>query len=268
MPLHRMTPKKPRLGQHFLVSPAARQRVVEALGELEGRTVVEIGPGSGALTDLLASRAGHLIAVELDRVLAAHLRAKWDASHQVQILEANILDVDLSSLQPAPDEKLVIVGNLPYYLTSDILLHLFARVESIERAVVMVQEEVAERLAAHPGVRAYGVLSATAQMHASVEKLFTLTPEDFDPPPKVHSAVVRFKMRSRFADLGVDRAEFLRFLQACFNQKRKTLLNNLKAAGIAGPARAEAALEHAELDPRIRAESVPLEIMAQLYRSL
>lgn len=259
-----MPAKKPKLGQNFLTSPAAPLRIVEALGDISNATVLEIGPGRGALTGLLAQRAQQLICVELDRNLAARFRSEWAHAAHVRLVEDDILRVDLSALSATP---LTVVGNLPYYITSDILLHLFAHAHSLRRAVVMVQDEVADRLAARPGVRDYGVLSGTAQMHAQVEKLFVLPPSAFTPPPEVNSAVVRLEMRPRFRDLGVERAAFLRFLQASFQQKRKTLANNWKAAGIP-QADILSAFAAADLPPSIRAEAVPLEAMATAFRCL
>jgi len=267
-----MSPKKPKLGQNFLTDPTARQRIVEALGDISSDTVLEIGPGRGALTSLLATRARNLIAVELDRALAPRLTETWQHAQHVAILHADILELDLSKVRAvtgvAGDDPLVVVGNLPYYITSDILLRLFAQAASIQRAVVMVQEEVADRLAATSGTSAYGVLSATAHMHARVEKLFALPPEAFSPPPSVTSAVVRFEMRPRFEELQVERIGFLRFLQTCFRQKRKTLLNNLKGTGIAEISDILAAVESVGLNPTIRAEAVSLEAMALIYRRL
>ncbi len=267
-----MSPKKPKLGQNFLTDPNARLRIVEALGDISSDTVLEIGPGRGALTSLLATRARNLIAVELDRALAPRLTETWQHAQHVAILHADILELDLSEVRAmtgvSGEGPLVVVGNLPYYITSDILLRLFAQAASVQRAVVMVQEEVADRLAASSGISAYGVLSATAQMHARVEKLFALPPEAFSPPPSVTSAVVRLEMRPRFEELQVERIGFLRFLQTCFRQKRKTLLNNLKGTGIAEISDISAAVENAGLDPAIRAEAVPLETMALIYRRL
>ncbi len=267
-----MSQKKPKLGQNFLTDPSARQRIVESLGDISASTVLEIGPGRGSLTDLLAKRARYLIAVELDRTLGPRLTETWKQADHVAILHGDILDIDLANVRSHSglpgNDPLVVVGNLPYYITSDILLHLFAHAASIARAVVMVQEEVADRLAARCGTSAYGLLSATAQMHGQVEKLFPLPPEAFSPPPSVTSAVVRFDMRPRFGELHVDRAGFMRFLQRCFRQKRKTLLNNLKGAGSAETAELMAAIADAGLNPAIRAEAVPLEAMATLYRRL
>ncbi|MEO6830455.1 MAG: 16S rRNA (adenine(1518)-N(6)/adenine(1519)-N(6))-dimethyltransferase RsmA [Acidobacteriaceae bacterium] len=263
-----MPQKKPKLGQNFLTSPSARQHIVEALGDISASTVLEIGPGRGALTDLLATRARRLVAVELDRTLAPRLAATWAHAQHVRILQADILELDLATVLENPEERWVVVGNLPYYITSDILLHLFAQAAVISRAVVMVQDEVADRLAAPCGIRDYGVLSATAQMHARVEKLFTLPPEAFTPPPGVNSAVVRLDMRPRFEELQVKRKAFLYFLQLCFRQKRKTLANNFKAAEIGDALLLSAAFKAADVDPGIRAEAVPLESMARLYREL
>lgn len=269
-----MSQKKPKLGQNFLTDPSARLRIVEALGDISNSTVLEIGPGRGALTDLLAKRAHRLIAVELDRVLAPRLTETWKHADHVRIHQGDILELDLASLPNVVglsfNDPLVVVGNLPYYITSDILLHLFAQANSVARAVVMVQDEVADRIAAKSGTSDYGVLSATAQMHARVEKLFVLPPEAFTPPPKVHSAVVRLEMRPRFHELQVERIYFMRFLQLCFHQKRKTLANNLKGMhiGMAATSSVQTVIEEVGLNPSVRAEAVSLEAMAQLYRRL
>jgi len=264
-----MSSRKPKLGQNFLIDASACNRIVETLGDISDRTVLEIGPGRGALTDLLAARAQQLIAVEIDRDLAPRLKAKWSQKNHVRILQSDILQLDLTTLQ-SPEEncRLIVAGNLPYYITSDVLLYLFSQAAAISRAVLMVQEEVADRIAAHPGVRDYGVLSATAQMHARVEKLFVLPPTSFAPPPKINSAVVRLEMRPRFEELAVERVPFLRFLQVCFQQKRKTLANNLKAAAVGSPEEIFVAIETVDLDPAVRAEAVPLKTMARLYRKL
>lgn len=267
-----MSQKKPKLGQNFLIDPTARQRIVEALGDISSSTVLEIGPGRGALTDLLAARAHNLIAIELDRALAPRLTEIWKSSGHVAILQADILELDLAGVRAATgiagDAPLVVVGNLPYYITSDILLRLFAQAAYISRAVVMVQEEVADRLAARSGTSAYGLLSATAQMHGRVKKLFALPPEAFSPAPSVSSAVVRLDVHPRFEELRVERTGFLRFLQMCFRQKRKTLVNNLKSAGIGEPEDVLAAIAEANLGVAVRAEAVSLEAMTLIYRRL
>jgi 16S rRNA (adenine1518-N6/adenine1519-N6)-dimethyltransferase len=259
--------QKPKLGQNFLVDEAARVRIADALGDVSAATVIEIGPGHGAITSVLAGRCSRLIAIELDQSLAAELRFKFREQSNVEIVEADVLAVEFASLLQ-PGERASVVGNLPYYITSDILLKLFAasREGRLTRAVLMMQREVAERVAAAPGVRDYGLLSATAQMHAHIEELFTLPPSAFSPPPKVYSTVVRLEFASRFEELGVDPQSFDRFLHVVFAQKRKTLANNLRAAGY--PKEALESAWPAQIPPQARAESLGLEAMAELYRLL
>ena len=268
---------RPKLGQHFLADSSAGLRIVDALGDISQRTVLEIGPGRGALTSLLASRARRLIAIELDRVLAAQLRMKFALRPNVEIIEADVLAVDLSSLfapkpgttrpgLPFTPEPVRVVGNIPYQITSELLLRLFHHRQYFESMVLMVQREVADRLAAQPGGSEYGLLSATAQLYARVEKLFTLPPGAFAPPPRVHSAVVRLIMESQFEALQVPEERFIEFLKLAFAQKRKTLWNNLKAKYRTHALKA--AFDRAGVKPGARAETLPLEKSAGLYREL
>jgi 16S rRNA (adenine1518-N6/adenine1519-N6)-dimethyltransferase len=273
--------KKPKLGQNFLVDENACVRIAEAIGDASQRTVVEIGPGHGAITGLLAGadqqgqkRCAHLHCIEFDPALARELAFRFRNDPHVTIHHADILQTDLTALLPEPSTlnpkpcTLDIVGNLPYYITSDILLHLFAaaRAGAVGRAVVMMQREVAERIAAAPGSSDYGPLSAATQMHATVTNLFTLPPAAFSPPPDVYSTVLRLEFAPRFAKLGIEFEGFNRFLRASFAQKRKTLSNNLRAAGYT--ATQLTAAWPASLDPQARSEAVPLESMAKLYRAL
>jgi 16S rRNA (adenine1518-N6/adenine1519-N6)-dimethyltransferase len=268
---------KPKLGQHFLVSEDFAGRVVDALGDVSQSTVLEIGPGRGILTSLLARRARRLIGVELDRVLAAQLRLKFGMARNVEIIEADILAIDFDSLfGPKPGlsrpginlkpEPMRVVGNLPYYITSDILLRLFEFSKYFDSIVIMVQREVADRIAARPGGRDYGMLSATAQLYGRVEKLFTLPPGAFVPPPKVHSAVLRLTIDPQQEKLGVAGDGFIDFLRLSFGQKRKTLWNNLKAK-YAG-AELKRALAEAKVKATARAETLSLEESAAVYRAL
>ncbi len=268
---------KPKLGQHFLASPDAAVRIVGALGDISQSTVLEIGPGQGILTSMLAKNARRLIAVELDRVLAAQLRLKFGMSRNTEIIEADVLSIDFDSLfGPKPGlgrpgielkpEPVKVVGNLPYYITSEILLRLFEFSRYFETVVIMVQREVADRVAAAPGSRDYGLLSATAQLHASVENLFTLPPAAFNPPPKVHSSVLRLTMNLRQEKLGVAGEGFIAFLRLSFGQKRKTLWNNLKENYEA--AQLKSALAEAKVKATARAETLSLEQSAAIYRAL
>jgi len=253
---------KPKLGQNFLVSPTAPRAIVDALGDLSQATVLEIGPGRGALTGLLATRAKHVIAVELDAALASALQGG-----SVEVLCQDILKVDLSGLATQRGARLLVIGNLPYYISSPILTHLFAHSAVIDRAVLMAQREVAERIVAPPGSRAYGLLSATTQMYASVENLFTLPPGAFSPPPEVYSTVIRLTMHPRFEELNVAREGFVRFLRQVFALKRKTLANNLRASGYTAAA-VDAAFKQCAVDPQVRAEALSLESMACLFRAV
>jgi len=259
--------RKPKFGQNFLVDDAARHAIVDALGDLGKRTVIEIGPGHGAITEILAGRCHRLIALELDRALAAELSFRFRDQPQVQIIEGDVLKTDLRALVPE-GETADVIGNLPYYITSDILLQLFAAGSAglLARAVLMMQREVADRVSAAPGVRDYGLLSATAQMNAQVESLFTLPPSAFSPPPDVYSTVLRLQFAPRFVELGVDAAGFNNFLKRCFAQKRKTLQNNLRAAGYS--VEQLSSTWPASIPAQARAESLALEPMAELYRSL
>lgn len=269
--------KKPKLGQHFLIDGSAAVRIVESLGDVARGTVLEIGPGRGALTSLLAKQARRVIAVELDRVLAAQLRMRFALTPNVEIIEGDILAIDFDTVfGPKPGstrpgmnhqpDQVQVVGNLPYFITSDILLRLFACRKYLETIVLMVQREVADRLAAPPGKSEYGLLSATAQLYARVEKLFTLPPDAFSPPPKVHSAVVRLTVEPRLEKLGVPEAGFIDFLKLSFGQKRKTLWNNLKSEY--ETARLRSAVERSGIKPNVRAEALSLEKTAALFRAL
>lgn len=259
--------RKPKLGQNFLVDDDARHRIVDALGDVSGRTVVEIGPGHGAITEILAERCCRLIAVELDRALAAELRFRFREHANVTIIEQDVLTVNFTALANEAG-GVDVVGNLPYYITSDILLHLFAVAgdSRLRRAVLMMQREVGERIAAAPGVKEYGLLSATTQMYAEVQALMVLPPSAFNPPPAVYSSVVRLEFQPRFKELGVDAGGFDRFLKQAFAQKRKTLRNNLRVAGYAGET-VQAAWPGG-LAEAVRAEQVGLAVMAELYRGL
>ena len=273
---------KPKLGQHFLASDDYAAQIVDALGDVSQNTVLEIGPGRGMLTSLLAKHARRLIAVELDRVLAAQLRLRFGMFSNVEVIEADILSIDFDSLfGPKPGlrrpgiefrpDPVKVIGNLPYYITSDILLRLFDYSKYFESIVILVQREVADRIAAKPGSRDYGLLSATAQLYARVEKLFTLPPGAFSPPPKVHSAALRLTIAPRQEELGLGRSGasedgFIDFLKLSFGQKRKTLWNNLKSSY--PERRLRAALAQARVKPAARAETLSLEESAALFLAL
>jgi 16S rRNA (adenine1518-N6/adenine1519-N6)-dimethyltransferase len=259
-------PAKPKLGQNYLHDAQAIQRIVASLGDISGRTVVEIGPGRGAITGVLANRAGHVLAIELDPDLASRLRSEFPPE-RVTVVDQDMLNFDFAAAAAKAGQRLPVVGNLPYYITSPILLKLAASHAALDRAILMVQREVADRVASGPGSRDYGLLSVTVQMYGPVEKLFTLPPSAFSPPPEVHSTVFRWRFAPRFVELGIEEAGFLPFVRQAFAQKRKTLANNLRAAGI-DPATVAKMLSSAAVDPLARAEALPIEVLSVLWRSL
>jgi 16S rRNA (adenine1518-N6/adenine1519-N6)-dimethyltransferase len=268
---------KAKLGQNFLADRGAAAKIIAALGDISHALVVEIGPGKGALTAGLAEVAGRLIAIELDHLLAAELRYRFTRFANVEILEGDVLRIDfrtvlnrtigpLNDLRPERPARAHVVGNLPYYITSDILLRLFEFHDQFDVIVIMVQREVAERIAAAPGSRDYGLLSATAQLYTRVETLFTLPPGAFAPPPKVHSSVLRLTVAPRFADLGVEPKAFIQFLKTAFAMKRKTLINNLRK--IYPEMSIREALKVNGIRADVRAEALPLENAAGVFKLL
>ena len=266
---------KAKLGQNFLVSPTAPGAIVAAAGDLRDRTVLEVGPGRGAITGLLARSARRLVAVEYDHELADALIEQYrDAQPPVDIITNDVLRVNLTALAQRENDlagstggKLVVVGNLPYYITSEILMHMFAHAAVLDRAVVMMQREVADRICAEPKTREYGLLTVTAQLYATVDRLFDLAPTDFSPPPEVYSTVVRLHFSPRFAELQVEPETFIMFLRQCFAQKRKTISNNLRAAGYPAE-RLDAAWAAAGVSRESRAEALPIERLAALFLAL
>ena len=270
--------RKPKLGQHFLVDREAAETIVEALGDISNQIVIEIGPGRGALTQLLLDRAGHLIVIELDHVLAAQMRLKHMRNDRLEVVEGDFLRIEIPTLlghKPglmvdrtidSPVKTARVVGNIPYYITSDILLKLFDSHQHFDRFVLMMQKEVADRVVAKPGTSDYGLLSATAQLYTRVEKILTLPPGAFSPPPKVHSVVLRFETAPRLLELGVEERPFIEFLKLSFGQKRKTLANNLK--GHYSDAQIKAAFKVASLKSDVRAEALSLDQAAELFRAL
>jgi len=269
--------KKAKLGQNFLADRDAAAKILAALGDVSRALVVEIGPGKGALTAGLAERAGRLIAIELDHLLAAELRYRFVRFANVEILEGDVLRIDfrtvlnrtigpLNDLRPERPARAHVVGNIPYYITSDILLRLFEFHDQFDIIVIMVQREVAERIAAAPGSRDYGLLSATAQLYSKVETLFTLPPGAFAPPPKVHSTVLRLTVAPRFAELGIEPKAFIQFLKTAFAMKRKTLINNLRK--IYPDVSIREALKVNGIRADVRAEALPLESAAGVFKRL
>jgi 16S rRNA (adenine1518-N6/adenine1519-N6)-dimethyltransferase len=259
-------PRK-RFGQHFL-EPAWVAKLIEALAPAPADVFLEIGPGRGALTTSLAPRVGRLIAVEIDRDLAAALSAKLPP--HVRVVQGDFLDADLAALLRDEAKPVRVVGNLPYNVSSPILLKLLNAAgegRTLSDATVMLQKEVADRVAASPGTSDYGGLAIQAALVADVERLLTLPPGAFRPPPKVTSAVVRLRFRAPQVDVG-DRRIFDRLVRGVFLQRRKTLLNALKPVADALGTSAAEMIARARVDPTQRPQTLTLADMARLSRAV
>jgi 16S rRNA (adenine1518-N6/adenine1519-N6)-dimethyltransferase len=257
-PAHR--PRK-RFGQHFLIQPQIAQRIV-ALAELSGQeAVLEIGPGRGALTDRLAAAARELWLIEIDRDLHAALSQRFAASPHVHVIEADALRVDYAALLGAA-APVVVVANLPYNIATPLLMRLLENPELFCRLVVMVQREIADRLAAAPGGKSYGALSVMFQLVATLRTAVVIGHGSFHPRPKVDSAVVVIQPRST---PGVELTQLpavRRVVRAAFAQRRKQLGNALSSIS----SNAHAALDAIGIDPKRRAETLSIEDFVALSR--
>ena len=259
----RPPPPRKRLGQHFLHDSRALDAIVEALGPLEGRTVVEIGPGRGALTDRLVERAARVVAVELDRDLVPRLRARYADHPQVEIVESDVLQVSLGALAGGP---YVLAGNVPYYITTPILFHALAHPRP-ERAVYLVQREVAERMGAAPGGKTYGALSVNLQAVAKVEFVRTVGPRSFTPPPAVESAIVTVVPRATPVIAPDLEAAYRQFVIGAFGLRRKQMIRVLRTLASVPPEEASARLEASGIDPQARPETLDPAAFARLVRA-
>jgi len=259
-------PARPKLGQHFLRDRRFQRRIIDRLAIQPNDLVFEIGPGRGAMTELLASRAQQVVAIEIDRELATMLQQKFANRRGIEVLEADILQSDLTALcRRYQREQCFVFGNLPYYITSPILHHLLDSAGSISGMGLVVQREVAERLSATPGSRNYGYLTVLTQLHTNPRIEFGIPPGAFSPPPKVDSALVTFQMKT-ISLPAEERNALLDFVKLCFAHKRKNLLNNL--AAVYPRERAEAELTALRLPPTIRAEQLALEQFEKLLACL
>jgi len=216
------------LGQHFLRDASVARKIVAALDVHPGQLLLEIGPGTGALTAHLIETGARLVLVELDPRAVDLLRAGEGAA-AVELIEGDILSTDLSAIaRRSPGGMLRVVGNIPYNITSPILFHLLDNRRSIIDATLMMQREVARRLVAHPGSKDYGILSVFTQFYARPRMLFDVDPNSFVPPPGVISTVVQMAMRRATLVAALDEGHFRRMVRGVFSQRRKTLRNSLR----------------------------------------
>lgn len=240
-----------RFAQHFLIQGKIAERIV-ALARLSGReAVLEIGPGKGALTSLLAEAARELWLVEIDRELSAALRARYAGNPAVHVIEGDALAIDLAE-RLRPHAPIVVVANLPYNIATPLLMRLVERPDVFSLLVVMLQREVASRLSAAPGTKIYGALSVMFQLQASVRSSFTVGPAAFTPRPKVDSAVVVIEPKRPPCVSGEELREVRQVVRAAFAQRRKQLGNALAALGSG----AIDALARAGVDRRRRPETL------------
>jgi len=259
----RPPPIRKSLGQHFLTDRRILQRIVDAL-ELTGvETVIEIGPGRGSLTELLAPMARRLILIEYDRALAADLRARYAAAPSVTTIEADVLTVSLGELAGGPYS---LVGNVPYYITTPILFHAMTPPRP-DRAVYLVQREVAERIVAAPNSEAYGALSVNVQALADPALLFRVAPGSFQPPPRVESAVVRIDPLANPIIAPEEEVPFSRFVRDAFGMRRKQLRRVIRSLWNLSAEPAEALLGRCHIDPAARPETLSPDDFARLLRA-
>jgi 16S rRNA (adenine1518-N6/adenine1519-N6)-dimethyltransferase len=210
-----------RFGQHFLTDGAILEAIVDTIAPQPGQALVEIGPGLGAMTDPLVARCGRLTVIELDRDLAQRLRLR----PELEVIEADVLRVDFAALAAQAGQRLRVVGNLPYNISTPILFHLLGVVEQVVDQHFMLQKEVVDRMAAAPGSKDYGRLSVMLQWRYRIESVLEVPPESFDPPPRVDSAIVR--MQPLPPAEAVDAALLEELVRVAFSQRRKMLRNTL-----------------------------------------
>jgi 16S rRNA (adenine1518-N6/adenine1519-N6)-dimethyltransferase len=258
-----LPPARKSLGQHFLTDRRILGRIADALQLQGGETVVEIGPGRGALTDILAERAGRLIAVEVDRALAGILRERYARRSNVLIAEADVLQVSLGALAAGP---YVLVGNVPYYITTPILFHALEHPRA-ERSVYLVQREVADRLTAAPGSKEYGALTVNVAAVARAEMLFKVPAGAFSPPPKVESAVVRITPLATPHVTHEEEEPLRKLVQGAFGMRRKQMRRVIRTLRSLGAEEADVVLGAAGIDPEARPETLSVEQFVKLLRS-
>jgi 16S rRNA (adenine1518-N6/adenine1519-N6)-dimethyltransferase len=261
---------KRRLGQNFLVDTSYQERIIRAVHPQPNETILEIGPGHGALTEYLVASGARVIAIELDHALIAPLRASFALHDNFTLVAADALDVDFAALiqaaGPATSSHQTgrVVANLPYYISTPIIQRLIAT-PAITEMTVMLQREVVERITAASGGKEYGYLSVLVQYACEAESLFDVPPGAFRPAPKVWSSVLRLTRRTSPAAEVRDEALFIELAKLLFAQRRKTILNNLRAGQTRLPqADLHAALAQAGLDAQRRAETLTLAEMAAL----
>lgn len=265
---------KKRLGQHFLVDGNTCRRLVRAVNLSPDQIVLEVGPGRGALTQVLLESAAKVLAVEVDEELAEWLVAKFAAeveSKRLKLIVEDVLKTDVDALlqEEGIEGKIRVVGNLPYNIATAVIQHLIEFRSRIEDMTLMLQREVVDRILSPPGSKQYGYLSVVVQYYCQGRKLFSLPPGVFRPVPKVTSTVVHLTVRDRPAVEVADEAFFFQLISALFAERRKTILNNLKRASQQlGIHSVEERLAQIGIDPTRRAETLSLDEFAAVANHL
>ncbi|AMA74531.1 MULTISPECIES: 16S rRNA (adenine(1518)-N(6)/adenine(1519)-N(6))-dimethyltransferase RsmA [Aneurinibacillus] len=260
---------KKSLGQNFLIDLNILSKIVAAAELTKEKGVLEIGPGIGALTEQLSRQAGQVVAIEIDQRLLPILKDTLSSYPHTEVIHGDVLKMDVKLLikeKFKEQKKVSVVANLPYYVTSAILMKLLEERLPLENIVVMVQKEVAERISASPGSKAYGALTVLAQFYAEAEIITVVPHSVFIPQPNVDSAVLRLRIRERPAVEVVSEAIFYRVVKASFAQRRKTLSNNLMN-NLFGKDKKEKMLQvlkEAGIDPARRGETLSIEEFARL----
>jgi 16S rRNA (adenine1518-N6/adenine1519-N6)-dimethyltransferase len=272
-PIPSHIPPKKSFGQNFLADERVIERIIRAVSPREDETIVEIGPGSGALTSRLVEMAGRLCAIEFDRDLIPLLHEKFGTRASCTLVEGDALSVDLCAII-APSAQARVVANLPYYISTAILQRLIEQRACLTEMVLMLQREVVERITAPPATSERGFLSVLVEAYCEAETLFDVPPTAFRPVPKVWSTVVRLSVRPQVGVIVSDENLLWRIVSIGFAQRRKTIFNNLRSAPADLGARiekaggAEHALESAGIEKNRRAETLTLEEWGNLVRLL
>lgn len=262
---------KRRFGQNFLIKSDYCDQIVASVSPKAGETILEIGPGQGALTELLVESGAQVVAIEVDRDLAPLLIRDFGSRENFRLVEADALETDFCQIiSPATTAR--VVANLPYNISTPILQRLIEHRRCITEMTLMLQREVVERITASPGGKEYGYLSVLVQLYCEAESLFDVPPSAFRPVPKVVSSVVRLKVRPEPAALVSDEILFVELTKTLFSQRRKTILNNLRAGwtrlNLPAAEAIREALAAAKLDPQRRAETLTIAELAGLANEI
>ncbi|MFV2060208.1 MAG: 16S rRNA (adenine(1518)-N(6)/adenine(1519)-N(6))-dimethyltransferase RsmA [Gammaproteobacteria bacterium] len=257
-----------RFGQNFLSDQSVIQQIIHSIYPKEDQSIIEIGPGLGAITKPLLEISKSLTVIELDRDIIPKLRANCESVGNLNIIQADVLTVQLNQLEQANSDSNTshrIIGNLPYNISTPILFHLMSQLDSITDMHFMLQKEVVERMAAPPGSKTYGRLSVMLQYYCDIEYLFSIPPEAFTPAPKVTSALVRLKPYDTLPTSVIDTHDFAQIVTQAFSQRRKTLRNSLKKMLNSEQ------IEQCDIDPVIRPEQLSISsfvLLANYYSEL